>query len=151
MPDPLAQIVLMLHALSTGVMAGVIWTMQVVHYPLFARVPADAFRDYERAHMTRITAIVGPSMLVEMLTAAAIVIATPAGVAPAAAWLGLGLLAAIWVSTATTQGPIHRRLAEGGWDARLIARLVGTNWLRTILWSVRAVLALVMLAGAGRG
>ncbi len=149
MTASIGDLLLLAHALATAVMMGVIWTMQLVHYPLFARVPAGAFTAYEREHMRRISLIVGPAMLVELATATVIALSPPAGVPAVLAWAGLALLLAIWVSTAVAQGPIHRRLAARGWDQRLIDRLVASNWLRTVLWTARTILALVFL-GADR-
>ena len=54
------------------------------------------------------------------------------------------LLAAIWVTTALVQVPLHRRLSEG-YDASSGRRLVTTNWLRTALWSGRGLLVAGMV------
>jgi hypothetical protein len=53
--------VLLLQAAATLFMTGVIWFVQVVHYPLMARVGAAGFPDYEAAH-ARLTGyvVVGP-------------------------------------------------------------------------------------------
>ena len=53
-------LVLFVHAFATVTMVGVIWTCQLVHYPLFARVGAAGYEAYQRAHMNRIAMIVGP-------------------------------------------------------------------------------------------
>lgn len=138
---------LLVHAFASVFMAGLIWTIQIVHYPLFARVgPAD-FIAYERAHIARITPVVGPAMFTELLTAIAL-LAQPAAALPR--WMaitGMLMLVVIWLSTALVQGPLHTRLARG-YDARLIRLLVTTNWLRTILWTARSVLALLMIREA---
>ena len=39
-------------------LTGLIWTIQVVHYPLFARVGEAEWRAYEREHQRRITLVV---------------------------------------------------------------------------------------------
>lgn len=136
---------LMAHAISTSMMAGVIWTMQLVHYPLFARVGADVFPLYQREHMCRISWIVGPAMLVEAASATWLMVDRPRGVPAWAAAAGLALVCAIWLSTALLQGPTHGRLLRHGADAARIRFLVTTNWLRTVAWSARAPLALLML------
>jgi hypothetical protein len=41
--------VLLLNLASTGMMIGVIWFVQVVHYPLFGRVGRDGWTDYAAA------------------------------------------------------------------------------------------------------
>ena len=50
---------------ATPFMTGVIWVVQVVHYPLFARVGVDGFREYEQSHQRRISLVVGIAMPVE--------------------------------------------------------------------------------------
>ncbi len=140
---------LYLHAAATLFMTGLIWLVQVVHYPLFALVGTESFVAYAQAHQRRITPVVVPVMLLEVVTAIALVALLPAGRPRIAAWIGLGLLAAIWLSTAFLQVPLHRRLL-GGYDDATIARLVRGNWLRTFAWTLRAVLAIWLVSpGAG--
>ena len=138
---------------STLFMTGLIWFVQIVHYPLFAAVGADAFAAYSRSHQSLTTFVVGPPMLVEALTAALLVIARPPGVSGWIPWAGLALVAAIWLSTATLQVPAHARLAAG-FDPAVGASLVATNWIRTVAWSLRALLVCTMAwqaAVASRG
>ncbi len=51
-------IVFLLHLGSTWFMVGLIWLIQIVHYPLFARVGVEQFVPYEREHSRLITYIV---------------------------------------------------------------------------------------------
>jgi hypothetical protein len=136
--------VLMLHALATMAMTGLIWFVQIVHYPLMRRVGAVEFARYERHHMQRTTWVVAPLMLLETSTALILAIVAPAGMIRVLAWTGLALLAWIWFSTAFLQVPCHRRL-QLGFDEEAVARLVATNWGRTAAWSMRSVLALTLL------
>lgn len=136
-----------IHALATVFMTGLIWTMQVVHYPLFAAVGPDQFPAYESRHMARISWLVGPGMLIEALSAAALCLDLVPTTNRPAAMVGAGLLVVVWLSTALVQGPLHARLARG-YDARLVSLLVRSNWVRTIAWSIRAPLALLLLAPA---
>ena len=134
---------LVIHAAATLAMGGVIWFVQVVHYPMMALVPADAFGRYERVHQQRTTRVVGPLMLAEATSAALLVWLCP----PESrwlAWLGIALLAAVWASTFGVQVPLHARL-ERGFDTRTHRRLVATNWVRTALWTARGGLALWLL------
>lgn len=79
-------------------------------------------------------------MLLELATAAAVAWV----IGDALAWAGLALLTLVWASTGLWQVPAHRRL-EDGYDARIHRRLVYTNWVRTITWSARGVLAYALL------
>ena len=131
------------HAALTLVLCGLIWTIQVVHYPLFARVGADRYVAYQAGHGTRITALVAPLMLAEVGTAGVLVYLSPGTLT----WLGAALLAVVWLSTALFQVPQHARL-EHGFDAAAHRRLVATNWVRTMAWTARGLVVMRLLLDA---
>jgi hypothetical protein len=131
---------LFVHAATTLFMVGVIWFVQIVHYPLFHRIGEAGFPEYERQHTRRTGYVLAVPMLVEFATAVALAWRLGGGIA----WSGLGLLMVIWLSTWVWQVPAHRRL-EHGFDAVTHRRLVGTNWVRTAAWSVRGIIALALL------
>jgi hypothetical protein len=135
---------LVTQAAATLFMTGLIWFVQIVHYPLFKMVGIGEFERYERAH-TRLTSwVVGPPMLIEAATSLYMVLRTPAEVPAWQAWSGLALVALIWISTATLQVPQHRRL-ETAFEPSAHGRLVRTNWIRVLFWSLRAALVLYWL------
>lgn len=126
---------------ATLYMTGLIWFVQLVHYPMFANVPAEVFVEYERVHQARTTWAVGPAMLLELGTAIALLWVRPPGVPLWVAWVGLALLLLVDGSTAVFFGPQHGRLSAG-FDAQLHRQLVDWNWLRTAGWTARGVLLL---------
>ena len=132
---------LAVHTAATLFMTGLIWFVQVVHYPLFGQVGCAGFPTYERLHSRNTAWVVGPPMLVELGTA--ILVAMTVGGTLASS--GLALVAVIWGSTWMLQVPAHTRLARG-FDAATHCRLVRTNWVRTAAWSLRGVIAMVMFA-----
>ena len=140
MERTLPIVLVLANAAASWFLAGLIWTIQVVHYPLFAAVGRDGFVAYEAAHARLITLVVGPAMLAELAATAGLLLLRPASVPAWAAWTAAGLLAAIWLSTFLVQVPLHATLAQG-FDADAHARLVATNWFRTAAWTARAVLA----------
>ncbi|MFT4843498.1 MAG: hypothetical protein ACI8UD_003169 [Planctomycetota bacterium] len=138
--------ILFLHASATLAMTGLIWFVQVVHYPLFSSVDAPSFCEYAAQHVRRTGYVVGPLMLVEVATASWLAIWPSTDEAAITCYAGLALLAVAWLSTALLQVPCHRRL-EKGKDLATIHRLVATNWIRTVAWTGRAVVALGLLVG----
>ncbi len=128
------------HAIVTIFMAGLIWFVQIVHYPLFKHVGNPEFPRYEQEHTRRTGWLVSAPMLIEFSLAAALAF----WLGGALAWGGLGMLMIIWLSTATRQVPLHQRLLRG-FDQTAHKQLVRSNWVRTIGWSLRAILALFML------
>lgn len=128
---------------TTLPLAGLIWTIQIVHYPLFAAVGGDVFSDYHAAHSRSISLLVVPFMLIELVAALAWLRWPPDGGGLTLPLLGAALIAVIWISTFALQVPIHGALG-GGLDPALVDRLVTTNWLRTLAWSGRSALLLVV-------
>lgn len=139
------KLLILTHLSATLMMTGIIWFIQIVHYPLFNRVGASEFASYEAAHTTLTTCVVMPLMFVELFSAALLLFLPTPSIPPLLLWAGIGLLAIIWLSTAVLQVPLHNTLAAG-FDQAAYERLVATNWLRTGAWSVRAVIALVLTA-----
>lgn len=132
---------LLVHAAATWYMAGLIWFVQLVHYPLFGAVGAGGFAAYAREHQRRTTWVVGPPMLLEVASGGWLALRPPAGVGRAPLLVGLALLGVIWVSTALVQVPRHALLGAG-YEARAHQTLVASNWVRTIAWTLRAALVL---------
>ena len=141
--------VLLIQLFSTLAMFGLIWFVQVVHYPLFKRVEQPSFA---AEHATRTTYVVAPLMLLELGSSMALVRPAwrPYFIPAGEAALGLVLVAVVWASTALLQVPLHNRLQRRHslQDAR---RLVATNWLRTLGWTARAALVLLWTARSLRG
>jgi hypothetical protein len=144
------SMIVVLHTAATLFMTGLIWFVQVVHYPLKAEVGRASFVGYQAHHMRRTGWVVGPPMIVEALTSAWFVLAPPPGVSSAAVLSGLGLLIVIWGATAIFSVPGHARLSEG-FDPVAHRRLVRTNWIRTVCWTGRSAVAFWLLLEWAQG
>ena len=132
------------HAATTLAMTGLIWFVQLVHYPLFRFAARPSFTEFARHHQRRTGWVVGPLMLGEAATALLLLLRRPG----LWALTGAVLLAIVWLSTALLQIPLHRRLAAG-FDPAAARSLVRTNWLRTAAWTGRAAVALLLAADPG--
>ncbi|MEC7407404.1 MAG: hypothetical protein VYB72_01215 [Planctomycetota bacterium] len=139
--------VFIFNLIATWYMVGLIWMVQIVHYNLFDRVGDEAFAHYESEHNRLITPIVGIPMLIEIATAAALIWMTPSYLPRSVAWIGLGLVGVIWLSTVALQIPAHQRLLEG-FDLVTYKKLVNSNWIRTAAWSARGCLMAYYLSAA---
>ena len=137
---PAYPLLLITNLAATWYMVGLIWFVQIEHYPQFADVGEASWSGYHKTHLRLTTYAVGPPMLIELSTALALVLWRPPGAAPASlVWTALALVAALWLSTALVQIPAHHRLA-GQFDPPTIRRLVLKNWFRTAAWSARGLL-----------
>ena len=136
------------HLVSSLMMVGMIWTVQIVHYPLMALVGPERFAAYETAHAPRMAGVVMLPWTVQGLTSAWLLVAPPAGV-PMTLIVATAVAALVpVVVTVLASIPAHTRLSAG-FDAAVHARLVGTNWIRTLAWTAHAVLAIAVLITAG--
>lgn len=133
--------VLALQVASTLLMTGLIWFVQLVHYPMFAGLDRQRFATLHAEHSRHTGLVVSAPMLVELVTGVWLWWSS-AGEDSHALW-GFALvgLAVVWASTALLQIPEHARLALG-WDAAAHRRLVLGNWVRTFAWTARAGLVL---------
>jgi hypothetical protein len=138
------ELLKVIHASATWGMVGLIWIVQTVHYPLFAKVGSETFPSYQKSHTTRITFIVMPLMFTELGTALALCALPLSPVAHQIAVIATALLGIIWLSTFLVQVPLHDALLKG-FSAPHHQKLVRTNWIRTIAWTLRGVLAAVLL------
>jgi hypothetical protein len=143
--DRTAETCVRIQVLATLYMTGVIWFVQVVHYPMFAWVGDDQFAAWEQRNVVLTTWVVGPGMLAEAITTAGLFFVPSTLVARRTAVIGACLLASIWLSTHFLQVPYHDKLAKG-FDAQSHTLLVNTNWIRTIAWSLRAVLVATLFS-----
>jgi heme exporter protein D len=139
----LLQAVVVAQLASTLVLVGIIWTVQVVHYPLMARVGRDRFVAYEAAHAPRMAAVVLVPWLLEGVTTAWLLVERPASIGAPLVWSGTVAALIPVLVTVVWSVPAHSRLSTG-FDADVHARLVRTNWLRTFGWTAHAIVAILM-------
>jgi len=135
---------LLVHSLTTFILLGVIWLVQLVHYPLMEFVEEARFSAFERSHREAIIWIVAPAMLIEGLTGVWLCISLPNDGRRTLALMGLFLLGVIWTSTVFIQIPLHDALQTKFLSSNL-DRLVATNWIRTIAWSLRGAVCFFLL------
>jgi hypothetical protein len=149
-PENLPKMLWLTHLAATLFLVGLIWVVQVVHYPLFAHVGADRFHGYWRGHTRLITRLVAPAMLTEVVTAVLLFVVRPPGISLPVLVLAFGLLVLNWLSTWLVQIPCHERLGRR-FDPATLRRLVLINWVRTATWTHRGVLVLTQTYHLLRG
>lgn len=138
------ELALVANLAATLVMVGVIWFVQIVHYPLLAIVPMDAASSTALIHQRRTAYVVGLPMAVEGVSTLALLGAVPDEVWWWMPWLGGVLLAVALGSTVLLSVPRHAQMAQNP-TPEIGRSLVCTNWPRTIAWSLRGVLGIIML------
>lgn len=127
--------ILPFHLIVTALLTGLIWTIQLVHYPSFHFVNIVVYKEFQKFHMFRISIVVMPLMILELLTGAMLLLLDQQHLF----LVNFILILLIWLSTFLLSVPAHSKL-EKGYNHEAVNRLVSTNWVRTILWTVRLVL-----------
>lgn len=135
------ETIFLINTFCTFFMTGLIWYVQLVHYPSFHFLNEENFANFHKHHSVRTGIIVMPIMSIELATSGTLTWID--------GWLtlnafGFYLVVLIWLSTFLLSVPKHNALKHGKVDS-LIDGLVKTNWYRTILWSIKSGLSLWVL------
>lgn len=138
------NLALVLNLVASCVMVGVIWFVQIVHYPLLSVVPVESAVSVAVEHQRRTGYVVGLPMAVEGVTTLILLWKTPDDVTWWLPWIAAIFLAVALGCTIFLSVPRHERMASKP-DAQVGRELVLTNWPRTIAWTARGVLTTVML------
>ena len=139
------ELLLLLQLASTMFMTGLIWFVQLVHYPLMKLAGADQFPSFSAAHQNRTTWVVAAPMLLELATSLGLVVSSTMLRQSLVYQASVILLIAIWISTALRQMPLHRQLLLGH-NPQCIERLVRSNWIRTFAWTLRSIILCCLLS-----
>lgn len=139
-----AEIVLVANTAATLVMVGIIWFVQRVHYPLLALVSTDRAVGIAHEHQRRTGQIVAAPMAVEGVSTLFLLVERPAEVSVIWPWLGAVLLAVALGSTVLLSVPRHAKMASDP-DPAIGQSLVSTNWPRTVAWSARGIIVIIMM------
>ena len=140
---------LLICLIATFYFVGLIWTIQILSYPLFQKVGRDAFAEYHAAHSRRITTLLGLPLLLVFVSSLLMLWIRPALVPLWAVLLNCVLGASVWIMTAFVHVPLHSSLGRS-YSLATMNALVSTNWLRTIVWTAQGLLLLWMVGLALR-
>jgi len=139
--------ILLTHFAAACYMTGIIWFVQLIQYRWLDDVPEQTFTAYHARYMKVMGYVVGPAMIIELLTGTLLSVLLIRENIPAI-HLNILLLFVIWASTFALQIPCHTKLSNG-YDRDVHHRLLRTNWIRTAAWTARSVLLLfIILSGA---
>ena len=136
------SLILFSNIITTSFLVGLIWFVQVVHYPTFKEVGKQNFYQFHTAHTYLTGRVVILPMLSELVLSFWLV------------WekyslysiLALFLTALLWLLTAWIFVPLHEKLGNEhkGYNLEIMKKLVTRNWWRTVFWSLRLLLLIYM-------
>ena len=123
---------------------GLIWTIQLVHYPSMKFIPEEKFTAYHNFHSQRISILAIPIMLIELFTSLELFYQNGSSYNHIFT-INLILVISIWISTFLIQVPMHNTLSSAK-NARVLNNLILSNWIRTILWTAKSLLMVSCLS-----
>jgi hypothetical protein len=123
---------------------GLIWTIQLVHYPSMKFIPEEKFTAYHNFHTQRISILAMPIMLIELFTSLGLFYQNGSSYNHIFT-INLILVILIWISTFLIQVPMHNTLSSAK-NTRVLNNLILSNWIRTILWTARSLLMVSYLS-----
>ena len=133
----LNNFVLLGHLIFTSIMTGVIWVIQIVHYPSFHFIEKELYTAFQKFHMNKISIIVIPIMLAELITGMMLLL-DKSSKSPFLI-ISLIILVLIWLITGVFFSKAHNELITG-YQELVVNQLVVMNWIRTLLWTLRLLL-----------
>ena len=129
--------VLLGHLIFTSIMTGVIWVIQIVHYPSFHFIEKELYTAFQKFHMNKISIIVIPIMLAELITGMMLFL-DKSSKSPFLI-ISFVILVLIWLITGVFFTKVHNELIAG-YQELVVNQLVAMNWIRTLLWTLRLLL-----------
>ena len=134
------EILLLLNFFIGSFMLSLIIVTQLVNYPLFYKVPSNVFSDYHYDYVNRISAIVVPIILMEIIISTLLFILFNSYLT----MFIFTLVILIFTTTFLVQVPIHDALKIKS-DHQLFKKLIATNWIRTALWFLKLIISFNIL------
>lgn len=139
---------LIVHLASTLFMVGLIWTIHVVHYPLFAYVGESTYVSFQAEHVNRIGKLLLLPWLTEGVTLLGLLLLAFLGkhqnLRLPAFLNGIGMAIALIIS-GVWSAPAHGELADG-FIQSVHDRLMTANLVRTFAWTLCGISAVWLVA-----
>jgi len=110
----------------------VVWLAQAIMYPSLAHIEEHVFVKWHRTYSTRIAFFVIPLLCGQAIIVGIMIYYGGSFLT----LLSAAMIAMCWASTFGLSVPCHARLQRFGKDLTVIRKLVRTNFIRTILWTI---------------
>ena len=132
------------HCVVTAMLACLIWIIQILHYPFFKFIDTSKSRSAFEFHQRAISYIVMPLMLAELISAIYLLY-TYYFVFKMLLIINFLVILCIWIQTFVVMVPLHMSLSNQ-FDKNVVSKLVRQNWFRTVLWTIKAIFWISLIA-----
>ena len=135
------EFLFLIRTLIDASMVILIWLVQIIIYPTYHHIEKNNFAEWHHNYMQLISYFVMPLMLAQGF------IIVYQCFYRSSSWVyasAIGILIA-WISTFIFSVPCHNILQQDGYDEIITNRLILTNWIRTISWTLVLIFGIVTL------
>ena len=144
------RLLVIVHLAASLFMVGLIWTIQYVHYPLFAYVGETTYASFQAEHVERIGRLLIVPWLSEGVTLIGIFAIAFIGKRKelrVLAVINAVAMAVVLVLSGFWSAPAHAKLADG-FDESVHQQLMTVNLIRTFAWTVCGICAVLIVLSA---
>ena len=134
------NILVIVNLIISAFMLGLIMTTQVVSYPIFHFVDKNNFSIYHNNYIKYISIIVMPIMVLELGFSIILFLIFKGIIFSILLFINIIIL----ITTFFIQVPIHSSLSKK-FNKQEIDKLIISNWLRTLLWSIKVYLSILII------
>ena len=136
----MSPLLLLANLVLSAFLTGLIWFVQIVHYPIFRKVPASHFGAYHAAHTLTTGQVVALPMLLELGIGGWLALQSLPANLRWANYAAYACVLLVWAITFGVAIPLHNRMTAAGFGEATINSLVAANWARTVGWTARTAL-----------
>ena len=127
--------ILIIQLLFSGIILGILWFIQLIHYPLFFKIKED-FEAYEKEHIKRMTYLIIPLIIPDVFLNVLLTLLLVHHPYSLLLAFSLGFNLMTWLSTLFFQIDQHKQLSCC-FSLKTLKALVKTSWIRTVLWTFK--------------
>lgn len=136
-------IFLLLNLISTLLIAGVLWFIQLVHFPLINEMPAKNMVNNGYYHMQKILGIINLLFIIDFITIVFLLLLVNSDLSATLMLINILIFLFTVILTRITFLPIHQNLSKNP-NSFLISKLINLNWIRTLVWSLKVLFMLII-------
>lgn len=137
------SLILIFQILSCVSLLGLLWFIQLIHYPLLNRIK-EGFVQYERESLKRATYLTGPLMVFDFVLSLFLIAYENTDILIFFACIHLVLGILYWLWTFLFQLQRHQKLTVG-YSKKALGKLITSSWFRLIIWTIKSLVLLVIV------
>ena len=127
--------IFLLNLVLSFIAVGLIWTIQLVHYPSMKFIPKERFVEYHNFHSMRISILAMPLMFAELVTSLMLFYQNFNNTIQTIFLANLIIIVLIWLSTFLIQVPLHNALSKEKYTEKL-SKLMCFILLSSNIWLI---------------